>query len=63
MQEIQRRGTQARLLGLALIVALALVAVWALVPDVALGGLLLLAVSSEAVLGLAFYLVQRRRHW
>ncbi len=63
MQGIQRGGTQLRLLGLAVLVALVLVAVWAFVPDIGLGGLLLLACSAEVLVGLAMYAVERRRHW
>lgn len=63
MQGIQHRGTQVRLVALAVLVAVALLAVWAFVPDVTLGVLLLLAVSAEALIYVAFYLVERRRHW
>jgi hypothetical protein len=63
MQGIQGRGTQVRLIALALVIALGLVAVWALVPDIGLGVLLLLAASAEAVLSVVIYVLERRRHW
>ena len=63
MQGIQGRGTQVRLIGLAVLTALGLVAVWALMPDVGLGVLLLLAVSADAVVSVVLYVIERRRHW
>jgi uncharacterized RDD family membrane protein YckC len=63
MQGIERRGTRARLVAFPVLVALVLVLVWALLPDIGLGVLLLLGVSAEALVYVGFYLVERRRHW
>ncbi len=47
----------------AVLIASGLLLVWAIVPDVALGALLILGVSSELLVATGGYVIQRRRHW
>lgn len=57
------RPMRTRLVIGAVLIAVALLAVWVVAPEVTLVILLLLGAAAEMILYAVLYVIQRRRHW